>query len=330
MPESNPLCGLLHCQHPLDPAQTDVQFVSPSDSHYELMEIARQLEGIRLVLEAAHGASQQLQAQAQSYLQEQKRHAESFLGRLDTPDYYPFIALPQGTTATDLPDGGRQFVLPGGIILLVRADHSVVAVHDGRTVNVEISLGGTVVLPNGQAYQVHQDYLAVTQSAAGIEGLPPGLQPVCLGRGRYRVVFADGVILTVWHALPADDVHPAQECMLHVANPTGGLFAVSRKGIRGIGLEVQVRLLADGALGFRVLPDGNPDALQYLHAGTARSVQGVVELALSNGAAVTYRCGRSGGEGNGNGSGNGGSGGDAGDGHAPVTFHCEERGQCSI
>ncbi|OQA28327.1 MAG: hypothetical protein BWY59_00783 [Verrucomicrobia bacterium ADurb.Bin345] len=331
MPDSNPLCGLLHCQHPLDPNQTDVQFVSPSDSHYELMEIARQLEGIRLILEAMFNASQQLQLQAQAYLLNQTTHAESFIGRLDVPDYYPFIALPPGTTVTDQPDGGRQFILPGGVIILVRTDHTVFVIHDGRAINVDISLGGNVLLPNGQAYQVHQDYLVVTQTTAGIEGLPPDIQPVCIGRGRYRTEFSDGVVLTIWHALPADDLHPVQECMLHAASPTGGILVVSRKGVQGIGIEVQVRLLADGSLGFRVLPDGNKDTVQYLHAGTARPMQGVVELALSNGTTITYRCGRSpddtgGGDDDGNGSGSG-NGVDA---STPVTFQCEERGQCSL
>ncbi|HOV76299.1 MAG TPA: hypothetical protein PK967_20295 [Candidatus Hydrogenedentes bacterium] len=331
MPETNPLCGLLHCQHPLDPNQGDVQFVSPSDSHYELMEIARQLEGIRIVLEAMFNASQQLQLQAQAYLLNQKTHAESFIGRLDVPDYYPFIALPSGTTVTDQPDGGRQFILPGGVIILVRSDHSVVVIHDGRAINVDISLGGNVALPNGQTYQVHVDYLVVTQIVAGIEGLPQSVQPICIGRGRYRAEFADGVVLTVWHALPADDIHPAQECMLHVANPAGGILVVSRKGIQGIGIKVQVRLLADGALGFRVLPDGNPDAPQYLHAGTARPMRGIVEIALSNGNTITYRCGQTGDDDTGSGD-NGDSGvADGADGeHAPVTFHCEERGQCII
>jgi len=331
MPESNPLCGLLHCQHPLDPNQPDVQFVSPSESHYELIEIAKQLEGIRLVLEAMFAASQQLQAEAQAYLQNQTMHAESYIERLERPDYYPFMSLPQGTTVTELSDGGRQFVLPGGIIILVRTDHTVVVICDGRAINVDISLGDNVVLPNGQTYQVHGDWLVVTHAAAGIEGLPQDVQPICIGRGRYRAEFADGVVLTAWHALPADDAHPAQECMLHVANPTGGILVVSRKGIQGIGVEVQVRLLADGALGFRVLPDGNPDVVQYLHAGTARPMHGVVELALSNGNTITYRCGRGlddpdGGTGEGGGAGSG----EEDNGNAPVIFHCEERGQCSI
>ncbi len=184
MPESNPLCGLLHCQHPLDPNQPDVQFVSPSESHYELMEIAKQLESIRMVLEAMFVASQQLQAEAQAYLQNQIMHAESYIERLERPDYYPFMSLPQGTTVTDLSDGGRQFVLPCGIIILVRTDHTVVVICDGRAINVDISLGGNVVLPNGQTYQVHGDWLVVTHAAAGIEGLPQDVQPVCIGRGR--------------------------------------------------------------------------------------------------------------------------------------------------
>ena len=331
MPESNPLCGLLHCQHPLDPNQPDVQFVSPSESHYELMEIAKQLEGIRLVLEAMFAASQQLQAEAQAYLQNQTMHAESYIERLERPDYYPFVSLPQGTTVTDLPDGGRQFVLPGGVIILVRTDHTVVILCDGRAINVDISLGGNVVLPNGQTYQVHGDWLVVTHAAAGIEGLPQDVQPVCIGRGRYRAEFADGVVLTAWHALPADDARPAQGCMLHVANPTGGILVVSRKGIQGIGVEVQVRLLADGALGFRVLPDGNPDAVQYLHAGTARPMQGIVEVALSNGNTIMYRCGRTpdapdGGTSDGDGAGSG----EEDSGNAPVIFQCEEHGQCSV
>lgn len=331
MPESNPLCGLLHCQHPLDPNQPDVQFVSPSESHYELMEIARQLEGIRLVLEAMFAASQQLQAEAQAYLQNQTMHAESYIERLERPDYYPFMSLPQGTTVTELSDGGRQFVLPGGIIILVRTDHTVVVICDGRAINVDISLGGNVVLSNGQTYQVHEEWLVVTHAAASIEGLPEDVQPICIGRGRYRAEFEDGVVLTAWHALPADDAHPAQECMLHVANPTGGILVISRKGIQGIGVEVQVRLLADGALGFRVLPDGNPDVVQYLHAGTARPMQGIVELALSNGNTITYRCGRApDAPDDGTGDGDGAGSGEEDSGNAPVIFQCEERGQCSI
>lgn len=338
------ICGLLHCQHPLDPNQSDVQFVSPSHSHYELMEIAKQLEGIRLVLEAMFAASQALQLQAQAYLQNQKTHAESFIERLEVPDYYPFVTLPQGTTCQDQPNGDRIFYLPGTVIILVRHDHTIIVIHDGTATNVEVPLSGQVVLPNGQTYEVHHDYLVVTQTMAGIEGLPPDVQPIQIGRGRYRVDFPDGIVLTVWHQLAVDDVHPAQDCMLSVANPTGGFLVLSRKGIQGIGIEVQVRLLADAALAFRVQPDGNPDGVQYLHAGTARPMQGIVEVALSNGHTVVYSCGRngdgdSGGDGGtggddgseGGGSGGGGSGaGGTGLDYHPVTFTCEERGQCSI
>jgi len=338
----DPICGLSHCQHPLDPNQPDVQFVSPSHSHYELMEIAKQLEGVRLVLEAMFAASQALQLQAQAYLQNQKTHAESFLDRLETPDYYPFVDLPQGTTVQEQPDGGRIFYLPGSIIILVRHDHTIVIIHDGKSTNIEVPLSGQIVLPNGQTYEVHHECLVVTQMVAGIEGLPPDVQPIQIGRGRYRVEFPDGVVLTVWHQLPADDTHPSQDCMLSVANPNGGILVVSRKGIQGIGIDVQVRLLSDAALAFRVQPDGNPDAVQYLHAGMARPMQGVVELALSNGHTIVYRCGRdeddgSGGDGGtGGGSGGDGSGGCGSDadglgaGYQPETFTCEERGQCGI
>lgn len=322
MPASDPQCGLLHCQHPLDPSQPDVQFVSPSASHYELMEIVRQLEGIRFVLETMFNASQQLQAQAQTYLENQKTHAESFLGRLDTPDYYPFVSLPVGTAVMDPPDGGKQFVMPGGAIVLVRPDGTMTAVCDGKA--VDLAPGGSVVLPDGQTFQVQQDYHAVPHAAAGMEGLPHDVQPICIGRGRYRVAFPDGVVLTAWHAMPAEGQHPAQACMLHIANPTGGVLVISRKGIQGIGIEVQVRLLADGALGFRVLPDGSSGAVQYLHAGTARPLQGVVEVALSNGATITYRCGRAENDEDDHGHG------DDAEGLSPSTFQCEERDQCGI
>ncbi|OQA24102.1 MAG: hypothetical protein BWY59_02333 [Verrucomicrobia bacterium ADurb.Bin345] len=312
MPDVNPLFGLLHCQHALDPQQEDVQFMSASESHYELMEIARQLERIHVVLQAMFDASQQLQNEAQAYLQNQAVHAESFLGRLDTPDYYPFVALPHGTLVKDCPDGGRQFVLPDGAVIVVKNDRTMVAAHDGVAVELTPQ-AGHVVLPNGQRFEVSGEFCRTTHTAAGIEGLPDSVEPVCIGPGRYRAEFPDGVTLTVWHALPG------QDCMLSVANPTGGTLVISRKGIQGIGLEVQVRLLPDGALGFRVQPEADSSAVQYLHSGVARPDEGVVQLALSNGTTLTYSCGDTG----------GGEDNPDDDG-LPHTFTCEERGQCSV
>jgi len=342
-------------------ADVPVEVVSSSPSHFELVAIAREVArlrlaiegfradseallgevgGIRGILQAMFDNSLALQQQAADCLANQQRHAESYLAHLDEVDYYPFVTLPAGTTARDLPDGGREFGLPDGGIIRTRPDHGLTVIHDGRAMNVNISLAGTVILPDGRQFQVRKDYLRSTHAAAGIEGLPAGIQPTCIGRGRYRVEFPDGVIITVWHALPADGTHPAQECLLSVGNPTGGILVVSRKGIQGIGLTVQMRLLADSALAFRVQPDGNPDAAQYLHAGAARPMQGVVEIALSNGHTIVYRCGRdeddgSGGDGgtgggSGGGSGGSGSGTDASDAsYKPETFTCEERGQCS-
>ncbi len=313
MPDVNPLFGLLHCQHALDPQQDDVQFVSPSDSHYELMEVARQLEGIRIVLQAMFDASQQLQNEAQAYLQNQAVHAESFLGRLDAPDYYPFVALPQGTLVKECPDGGRQFVLPDGVVVVLKNDRTMLATHDGVAVKLTPQ-GGHVVLPNGQHFEVHAEFCRSTHTTAWIEGLPDSVEPVCIGKGRYRAEFPDGVVLTVWHALPK------QECMLSVANPTGGMLVISRKGIQGIGLEVQVRLLPDSALSFRVEPETNSATVQYLHSGVARPTEGIVQLALSNGTTVTYRCNAANSDDNVT----------SDDNATPHTFTCEERGQCSV
>ncbi len=312
MLDTNPVFALLHCQHPLDPQQNDVEFVSSSDSHYELMEIARQLEGIRVVLQAMFEASQQLQSEAQAYLRNQAVHAESFLGRLDTPDYYPFVTLPHGTLVKDCPDGGRQCVLPDGVVVVIRNDRTMVAAHDGKTATLTPH-AGWVVLPNGQRFEVSEEFCRSTHTDAGIEGLPDSVEAVRIGERRYRAAFPDGVAVTVWRALPG------QECMLSVANPTGGLLIISRKGIQGIGLDVQVRLLPDGALGFQVQAEPDSSAVQYLHSGVARPEEGVVQLALSNGTTLTYRCGHA------------GNGGDSPDGDdLPHTFTCEERGQCSV
>ncbi len=317
----DPACGILHCHHPLDPEQPAVEFVSPSESHYELMEIVFQLERIRLMLADMFAAQQELQGQARAYLQNQARHAESYRGRLDTPDFYPFESLPQGTRVQVLPSGNRQFQLPDGRIIIVKENRTIIVIHDGNVVNVSISIGGVVVLPGGLEVRIVTEYLQSPHDEAGLEGLP-NIHPILIGRGRYRVTFSNGVILTAWHALPAEGNLPAQECMLQIANPTGGILVVSRKGIQGIGLDVQVRLLADGALGFKVLPDPAGGA-QYLHSGIARPQQGVVQVVLSSGVTITYRCGRSGTE-------PGGDGDNTTDAPPPCTFTCEERDACQI
>lgn len=317
----DPACGILHCHHPLDPGQPAVEFVSPSESHYELMEIVYQLERIRLMLAENFAAQQELQGQARAYLQNQARHAESYVGRLDTPDFYPFESLPQGTRVQTLPSGRKQFHLPDGKIIIVKEDRSIVVVHDGNAVNVTFNLSGVIVLPGGLEVRIVVEYLRAPHDEAGIGGLPANIHPIQIGRGRYRVTFSNGVILTVWHALSAEGNLPAQECMLQIANPTGGILVVSRKGIQGIGLDVQVRLLADGALGFKVLPDP-AGGVQYLHSGVARPQQSIVQVALSSGVTITYRCGR--------------SGNDPGDDDntagapPPRTFTCEERDTCPI
>ena len=315
----NPLCGIKHCHHPLDPTQPPVEYVSPSESHYELMEIVFQLERIRLMLAGMHAGQQDLQNQARAYLENQARHAESYLGHLNRPNYYPFQSLPAGTRVQTLPSGKKQFHLPDGKIIILK-DREVVVVHDGNVVNLTVNLSGVIVLPGGLEVRVETEYLQAPHTEAGIEGLPGGVKPVRIGRGRYRVTFGNGVAITVWHALPADAKVPAQDCMLQVANPTGGILVVSRKGIQGIGLEVQVRLLPDGALGFKVLPDGT-GGVQYLHSGVAQSAEGVMQVAIAGASTITYRCGRSGDD---------PADGDIPDAPAPDTFTCEERNECKI
>ena len=187
---------------------------------------------------------------------------------------------------------------------------------------MDISLGGNVV--NGH-HQFMETGCGDARRKAGIEGLPQDVQPVCIGRGRYRAEFADGAA----HRLArAEKGRRAPRVHAPRRQPTGGILVVSG-GIQGIGVEVQW-LLADGALGFRVRRRQS-DAVQYLHAGTARPMQGIVEVALSNGNTIMYRCGRTpdapdGGTSDGDGAGSG----EEDSGNAPVIFQCEEHGQCSV
>jgi hypothetical protein len=183
------------------------------------------------VLEAMFAASQQLQAEAQAYLQNQTMHAESYIERLERPDYYPFMSLPQGTTVTDLPDGGRQFVLPGGIIILVRTDRTVVVICDGRAINVDISLGDNVCFPTGRPTRFMR--LARGDDAArASKGCRRTTAHLHWGGTLPCRVRGTASCSPPGTPLPRDDAHlPRRSGLLRVATD-GGILVISRKASR--------------------------------------------------------------------------------------------------
>jgi hypothetical protein len=251
-----------------------IEQTSSSPSHYELMALASELAEIKQILLLSHQASEALRAEAQTVLQAHAQSAQEYIQQVDQPeppDFFPFIAMPAGTTVRDLPDGGRLFTLADGVLVRTNADNSIVCTGlDASAVVLDPARGGVVTLPDGRELTLHPSVLIATHETAGIEGLPVDIEPVVVAEGRYRIDLPDGFRLDV-----------NQEARLAtVSNPTGTIDIFGIGQIKGVGEKITVRLIAGGAKGFTCDESG--------HGGLIEP-DGTIHLSLKNGQDLIIR-----------------------------------------
>ena len=238
-----------------------------------LSGIREELSGIRTLLEAGHAASEAMRGQAQAYLEAQQARTQEYLEQVQIepePDFYPFIELPVGTEPRDLPDGNRLFTLPDGMILRTTDDQRICVIDAGEQRVVTPGPGTTIEVAPGRLYTLIESYLRSTQEAAGISGLPAGIEPTAMGAERFAVLLPEGIRLDVDH----------QERFITLINPSGPIDIIGIGRIEGIGETVAVRLLSGGAKGFQCGQSG--------HGGLIEA-DGTIHLGLKSGLDLVVR-----------------------------------------
>lgn len=238
-----------------------------------LSGIREELSGIRTLLEAGHAASEAMRGQAQAYLEAQQARTQEYLEQVQIEpesDFYPFVELPAGTEPRDLPDGNRLFTLPDGMILRTTDDHRICVIDAGEQQVITPGPGTAVEVAPGRLYTLVESYLRATQEAAGISGLPAGIEPTAMGAERFAVVLPEGIRLDVDH----------RERFITLINPAGPIDIIGIGRIEGIGETIAVRLLSGGARGFQCGQSG--------HGGLIET-DGTIHLGLKSGLDLVVR-----------------------------------------
>ena len=238
-----------------------------------LSGIREELSAIRTLLEAGHAASEAMRGQAQAYLEAQQARTQEYLDQVQIEpeaDFYPFVELPAGTEPRDLPDGNRLFTLPDGMILRTTDDQRICVIDAGEQQVVIPGPGTGVEVAPGRLYTLVESYLRSTQEAAGISGLPAGIEPTVMGAERFAVDLPEGIRLDVDH----------RERFITLINPPGPIDIIGIGRIEGIGETIAVRLLSGGAKGFQCGQSG--------HGGLIEA-DGTIHLGLKNGLDLVVR-----------------------------------------
>ncbi|NLN74990.1 MAG: hypothetical protein GX139_01580 [Armatimonadetes bacterium] len=280
-----------------------IEQTSSSEHHYELMALIQSFGGIaedvhviRTIMEQSFAITDTLRQEVQQVLDAHAQSAQEYIRQVEEPvpvDYHPFTSMPAGTTVRDLPDGGRLFSLTDGAFLRVFPDGSMSAIgEDGTPEAIAPASGGKVTLPDGRELALVSEAIKVTHEAAGIEGLPDGVEPILGSQGRYTVVLPDGIRIDVYQSDKA----------IAVANTSGTIDVIGISRVYGIGEEVQSRSISGGAKNFKASESG--------HAGMIEA-NGTIHMSLSGGLDLVIRFPED-------------SSGDGGDGQSPVCFNCEE------
>ena len=244
-----------------------------------LSQIHDRLAEIKTLHEQSHLASEAIRAEAQAVLEAHAGSTQDYLQQIDEPeptDFHPFLSAPEGTSVRDLPDGGRLFTLVDAAMVRVSADGGLIFIgEDGVAVGLEPARGGIVRLPDGRELTVKPEAGRATHEAAGIEGLPLDIDPVQVAEGRYRVELPGGARLDV--------SHPERSAV--VGNTDGTTDIISLARIEGIGEEVEIRLVAGGAKGFKALGSANRGIVEAdgtIHLATAQGLDLVIQFPASS------------------------------------------------
>lgn len=268
-----------------------IEQTSSSESHYELMALARLIadglgvtdsEGeppylqqirdglaeIKGILQQSHDASEALRAEAQTVLEAHVESAQQYMQAVDQPmppDFDPFVTMPAGTVVRDLPDGGRLFTLADGVMVRVGPDGRLTAIGmDGSVALLEPARGGVVTLPDGRELTLKPEAVRMTHEAAGIEGLPLDIDPNQTAQGRYRIELPGGYRLDVFQS----------ERTAMIGNPAGTSVVIGISRIEGVGEDIEVRLVPGGAKGFTAMESGHKGVIE---------ADGTIHVAMANG-----------------------------------------------
>ncbi len=268
-----------------------IEQTSSSESHYELMALARLIadglgvtdsEGeppylqqirdglaeIKGILQQSHDASETLRAEAQTVLEAHVESAQQYMQAVDQPmppDFDPFVTMPAGTVVRDLPDGGRLFTLTDGVMVRVGPDGRLTAIGmDGSVALLEPARGGVVTLPDGRELTLKPEAVRMTHEAAGIEGLPLDIDPNQTAQGRYRIELPGGYRLDVFQS----------ERTAMIGNPAGTSVVLGISRIEGVGEDIEVRLVPGGAKGFTAMESGHKGVIE---------ADGTIHVAMANG-----------------------------------------------
>ena len=268
-----------------------IEQTSSSESHYELMALARLiadglgvtdsegeppylqqirdgLAAIKGILQQSHDASEALRAEAQKVLEAHVESAQQYMQAVDQPmppDFDPFVTMPAGTVVRDLPDGGRLFTLADGVMVRVGPDGRLTAIGmDGSVARLEPARGGVVTLPDGRELTLKPEAVRVTHEAAGIEGLRLHIDPNQTAQGRYRIELPGGYRFDVFQS----------ERTAMIGNPAGTSVVLGISRIEGVGEYIEVRLVPGGAKGFTAMESGHKGVIE---------ADGTIHVAMANG-----------------------------------------------
>ena len=268
-----------------------IEQTSSSESHYELMALARLIadglgvtdsEGeppylqqirdglaeIKGILQQSHDASEALRAEAQTVLEAHAESAQQYMQAVDQPmppNFDPFVTMPAGTVVRDLPDGGRLFTLADGVMVRVGPDGRLTAIGmDGSVALLEPARGCVVTLPDGRELTLKPEAVRMTHEAAGIEGLPLDIDPNQTAQGRYRIELPGGYRLDVFQS----------ERTAMIGNPAGTSVVLGISRIEGVGEDIEVRLVPGGAKGFTAMESGHKGVIE---------ADGTIHVAMANG-----------------------------------------------
>lgn len=258
---------------------------SSSESHYELIAIEQAIAGIGasveidiapLTAEVAaikdllveqRETTEALKAEAQEILEAHREAAQNYIGQAEsnpTPDWYPFVELPEGTAIRELPDGNKLFTLTDGVILRTTGKHTLMVVDNAGNHEAIPGPGTLVEVQPGRTYELVEEWLETTHEEAGIAGLPPGTEVIQIAPERYAVMLSAGARMVV----------DRKTRIVTVSNPGGTTDIIGISRIEGIGEEIDISIQDDGERGFSCTESG--------HAGMV-GTDGTIELSLSGG-----------------------------------------------
>jgi len=256
------------------PVQIPTAGISPpisgaSTDHYELLAIVaalKPLEVLNRIYEELHAMrtnAEKLQDKANFYLDNQKKHAESYLAKMNaaTVDTKPFSAVPPGTRIFENEEGSRVFVTPNAVVVVgFGGDISAIGSdgieqHPALTDNSFTVGGFKYTVGSGSKIST-----TVGDLATSIVGLPTTIPVTTVATERYKIVFSDGTEL----------IACLRRGTLTFLNPNGSLAIIGQDRIEGFGTLVESRFIDTATRHITITSAIGGQHIVVLTAGGAR------------------------------------------------------------